>query len=64
MFKMYIIIEGVRLECVVEDLVKIIMQVMGVLLWCKVDVKYCKNEVFVDVIEDVNFLMSVIGFVF
>lgn len=36
---------------------------MGVLLWWKVDVKYCKNEVFVDVIEDVNLFMFVMGVV-
>ncbi|KAK4669093.1 clathrin associated protein complex medium subunit [Podospora pseudopauciseta] len=45
----------------VEDSAKITMQATGALSWRKADVKYRKNEAFVDVIEDVNLLMSATG---
>nr|CDP24962.1 Putative AP-2 complex subunit mu [Podospora anserina S mat+] len=59
--KMYITTEGVRSERAVEDSAKITMQATGALSWRKADVKYRKNEAFVDVIEDVNLLMSATG---
>jgi len=37
------------------------MQATGALSWRRADVKYRKNEAFVDVIEDVNLLMSAQG---
>lgn len=37
------------------------MQATGALSWRKSDIKYRKNEAFVDVIEDVNLLMSATG---
>lgn len=37
------------------------MQATGALSWRRADVKYRKNEAFVDVIEDVNLLMSAGG---
>ncbi len=37
------------------------MQATGALSWRRSDVKYRKNEAFVDVIEDVNLLMSATG---
>lgn len=59
--KMYITTEGVKSERAVEDSAKITMQATGALSWRKADVKYRKNEAFVDVIEDVNLLMSATG---
>lgn len=44
-----------------EDTSKITMQATGALSWRKSDIKYRKNEAFVDVIEDVNLLMSATG---
>src|SRR5690606_30388986 len=58
---MYITTEGVKTERAVEDSAKITMQATGALSWRKADVKYRKNEAFVDVIEDVNLLMSATG---
>ncbi|KKA27973.1 hypothetical protein TD95_004414 [Thielaviopsis punctulata] len=59
--KMYITTEGLKSERAVEDSAKITMQATGALSWRKADVKYRKNEAFVDVIEDVNLLMSAQG---
>src|SRR3954463_5975003 len=58
---MYITTEGVKSERTMEDSAKITMQATGALSWRKADVKYRKNEAFVDVIEDVNLLMSATG---
>ena len=44
-----------------EDTSKITMQATGALSWRRSDIKYRKNEAFVDVIEDVNLLMSATG---
>jgi AP-2 complex subunit mu-1 len=44
-----------------EDSSKITMQATGALSWRRPDIKYRKNEAFVDVIEDVNLLMSAAG---
>jgi AP-2 complex subunit mu-1 len=44
-----------------EDSSKITMQATGAMSWRKSDVKYRKNEAFVDVIEDVNLLVSATG---
>lgn len=41
-----------------EDSSKITMQATGALSWRRNDIKYRRNEAFVDVIEDVNLLMS------
>ncbi|KYK57173.1 adaptor protein complex AP-2, medium chain [Drechmeria coniospora] len=59
--KMYITTEGVKSEVRPEDTSKITMQATGALSWRKADVRYRKNEAFVDVIEDVNLLMSATG---
>lgn len=58
--KMYITTEGVKSErqITAEDSSKITMQATGALSWRRADIKYRKNEAFVDVIEDVNLLMS------
>lgn len=58
---MYITTEGVKSERAPEDSSKITMQATGALSWRKADVKYRKNEAFVDVIEDVNLLLSAAG---
>ena len=44
-----------------EDSSRITMQATGALSWRKQDIRYRKNEAFVDVIEDVNLLMSAAG---
>lgn len=49
------------LTCLQEDSSKITMQATGALSWRRADIKYRKNEAFVDVIEDVNLLMSATG---
>lgn len=61
--KMYITTEGVRssLATSATDSSRITMQATGALSWRRADVKYRKNEAFVDVIEDVNLLMSATG---
>ena len=58
---MYITTEGVKSERSSEDSSKITMQATGAMSWRKPDIKYRKNEAFVDVIEDVNLLMSATG---
>lgn len=56
--KMYITTEGVKSERNVEDTSKITMQATGAQSWRRANIKYRRNEAFVDVIEDVNLLMS------
>ncbi|KIW09305.1 uncharacterized protein PV09_00220 [Verruconis gallopava] len=59
--KMYITTEGVKTQQNTQDTSKITMQATGALSWRRSDIKYRKNEAFVDVIEDVNLLMSATG---
>jgi AP-2 complex subunit mu-1 len=61
--KMYITTEGVKSAIANNptDSSRITMQATGALSWRRADVKYRKNEAFVDVIEDVNLLMSATG---
>ncbi|OJJ48266.1 hypothetical protein ASPZODRAFT_61953 [Penicilliopsis zonata CBS 506.65] len=61
--KMYITTEGVKSAIAnsATDSSRITMQATGALSWRRADVKYRKNEAFVDVIEDVNLLMSATG---
>nr|ODN81227.1 AP-2 complex subunit mu-1 [Cryptococcus depauperatus CBS 7841] len=57
--KMYITTESIKSEMAVrEDSSKITIQATGATSWRRSDVKYRKNEAFVDVIETVNLLMS------
>ncbi|KAJ9110203.1 hypothetical protein QFC20_003055 [Naganishia adeliensis] len=57
--KMYITTESIKSEMAVrEDSAKITIQATGATSWRRADVKYRKNEAFVDVIETVNLLMS------
>jgi len=57
--KMYITTESIKSEQAVrEDSSKITIQATGAMSWRRADVKYRKNEAFVDVIETVNLLMS------
>lgn len=60
---MYITTEGVKSAIAnsAADSSRITMQATGALSWRRADVKYRKNEAFVDVIEDVNLLMSATG---
>ena len=61
--KMYITTEGVKSAIVnsPSDSSRITMQATGAISWRRAGVKYRKNEAFVDVIEDVNLLMSSTG---
>lgn len=59
--KMYITTEGVQSEQALEDSSKITMQATGAMSWRRDNIKYRKNEAFVDVIEDVNLLVSASG---
>ncbi|KAL2220056.1 AP-2 complex subunit MU-1 [Thermoascus aurantiacus ATCC 26904] len=61
--KMYITTEGVKSSIANSpaDSSRITMQATGALSWRRADIKYRKNEAFVDVIEDVNLLMSATG---
>jgi AP-2 complex subunit mu-1 len=60
---MYITTEGVKSAIANSptDSSKITQQATGALSWRRSDIKYRKNEAFVDVIEDVNLLMSATG---
>ncbi|KAJ5199087.1 Clathrin adaptor mu subunit [Penicillium cf. griseofulvum] len=61
--KMYITTEGVKSAIANSptDSSRITQQATGALSWRRSDIKYRKNEAFVDVIEDVNLLMSATG---
>ena|SRR5690554_3008759 len=60
--KMYITTESVKSErAVMEDSAKITIQATEATSWRRSDVKYRKNEAFVDVIESVNLLLSAQG---
>ncbi|KAJ6110312.1 Clathrin adaptor mu subunit [Penicillium sp. IBT 16267x] len=61
--KMYITTEGVKSAIANSptDSSRITMQATGAQSWRRADIKYRKNEAFVDVIEDVNLLMSATG---
>lgn len=60
---MYITTEGVKSWFANSpvDSSRITMQATGALSWRRSGIKYRKNEAFVDVIEDVNLLMSATG---
>jgi AP-2 complex subunit mu-1 len=60
---MYITTEGVKSAIANSptDSSRITQQATGALSWRRSDIKYRKNEAFVDVIEDVNLLMSATG---
>lgn len=57
---MYITTEGVKSERA-EDSSRITIQATGATSWRRSDIKYRKNEAFIDVIESVNLLMSNTG---
>lgn len=60
--KMYITTEGVKSEkAMVEDSSRITIQATGAISWRRNDIKYRKNEAFIDVIESVNLLISNTG---
>lgn len=61
--KMYITTEVVKSERAVEDSSKITIQATGATSWRRSDIKYRKNEAFIDVIESVNLLISNTGMV-
>lgn len=62
--KEYITTEGIKSEkkvASIEESSKITMQATGSVSWRKPDIKYRKNEVFVDILEKVNLSMSATG---
>lgn len=60
--KMYITTEGVKSEkAMVEESSRITIQATGAISWRRNDIKYRKNEAFIDVIESVNLLISNTG---
>ncbi|KAG8920174.1 hypothetical protein FRC01_000889 [Tulasnella sp. 417] len=60
--KMYITTESVKSEAAVrEESTKITSQATGSTSWRRNDIRYKKNEAFVDVVESVNLLMSAKG---
>ncbi|KNE63407.1 hypothetical protein AMAG_08539 [Allomyces macrogynus ATCC 38327] len=61
--KLYVTTESVRSENATApgDASKVTIQATGATSWRRPDIKYRKNEVFIDVIEDVNLLMSTKG---
>jgi AP-2 complex subunit mu-1 len=58
--KLYITTETVRSEKA-ADASKIAIQATGAVSWRRPDIKYKKNEMFVDIIESVNLIMSAKG---
>lgn len=60
---MYITTEGVKSERA-EDSSRITIQATGAISWRRNDIKYRKNEAFIDVIESVNLLISNTGKLF
>ncbi|PAV23846.1 clathrin adaptor mu subunit [Pyrrhoderma noxium] len=60
--KAYITTESIRSNsAAVEESSKITSQATGAISWRRPDVKYKKNEAFVDVVETVNLIMSAKG---
>ncbi|KAI9197194.1 adaptor complex AP-3 domain-containing protein [Polychytrium aggregatum] len=60
--KMFITTEGVKSEMAMKmEGSKIAIQATGAVPWRRPDIKYRKNEAFLDVIESVNLLMSAKG---
>ncbi|KAJ3415311.1 hypothetical protein HDV05_005181 [Chytridiales sp. JEL 0842] len=60
--KLYITTEGVKSDrAVLEEGSKIAIQATGAVSWRRPDIKYRKNEAFIDVVESVNLLMSAKG---
>ncbi|KAI7818354.1 intracellular protein transport-related protein [Gamsiella multidivaricata] len=60
--KMYITTESVKSErAIKENSANITIQATGATSWRRSDVKYRKNEAFIDVIESVNLLLSAQG---
>ncbi|TPX31349.1 hypothetical protein SmJEL517_g05283 [Synchytrium microbalum] len=55
--KLYITTEGVKSERA-EEGAKIAIQATGAVAWRRPDIKYRRNEAFVDVVESVNLLLS------
>ncbi|KAG1436807.1 hypothetical protein G6F56_013402 [Rhizopus delemar] len=59
---MYITTEGVKSEkAMVEESSRITIQATGAISWRRSDIKYRKNEAFIDVIESVNLMISNTG---
>jgi len=61
LLKLYITQQGVKSEKALADSDKstsITIQATGAISWRKPNIRYAKNEVFIDVIENVNLLMS------
>ncbi|KAH6574176.1 hypothetical protein BASA62_002567 [Batrachochytrium salamandrivorans] len=56
--KMYITTEGIKSDDMATQGARIAIQATGAVSWRRPDIKYRKNEAFVDVIESTNLIMS------
>ena len=56
--KMYITQTGIKVQHTKEEFAQITSQVTGQIGWRKEGIKYRRNELFLDVLESVNLLMS------
>lgn len=56
--KQYITSKGLKSDLKATEIKEIIAQATGIVNWRKPGIKYRKNEAFIDVIEQVNMLMS------
>ncbi len=62
--KLHITTEGLKNEKAVNlEASKIAIQTTGAVSWRRPDIRYKKNECFVDVIESVNLILSAKGIV-
>ncbi|KAI8925965.1 Mu homology domain-containing protein [Entophlyctis helioformis] len=59
--KQYITTEGIESERALDEGSRIAIQATGAVSWRRPDIKYRKNEAFVDVIESINLIMSAKG---
>jgi AP-2 complex subunit mu-1 len=59
--KMLITTEGIKSQSKPQTLSKIAVQATGSVSWRRPDITYRKNEAFLDVIEDVNLILSATG---
>ena len=55
------VLYGILISCQFDEGKKIAIQATGAVSWRRHDIKYRKNEAFVDVIESVNLLFSAEG---
>ena len=59
--KLYITQEGIKTAASSEEPSKVTMQATGAINWRSENIRYKRNEIFIDVVESVNLLMSAQG---